>query len=210
VSKKKSIFQLLTEKPWEQDQIESDNEHEGQTVNLTKQKLGLRTLMAASTVLFSLFIVAYSDRMLVHDWRNMPEPWLLWFNTGILVLSSLVFHQTVKYAKNDLFDKTKNGLYFIGFLAYSFLIGQLIVWYQLMNSGFYATSNVANAFFYLFTTIHGLHIIGGIYFWGKTTSKFIKRSLKKEEINNLIDICAVYWHFLLAVWLVLFGLMLSS
>ena len=65
-------------------------------------------------------------------------------------------------------------------------------------------------FFYLFTTIHGLHIVGGIYFWGKTTSKFIKRSMKKEEINNLIDICAVYWHFLLAVWLVLFGLMLSS
>ena len=210
MSKKKSIFQLLTEKPWEQDQIEADNEHQGQTVNLTKQKLGLRTLMAASTVLFSLFVVAYSDRMLVHDWRNMPEPWLLWFNTGILVISSLVFHQTTKYAKNELFEKTKNGLYFIGFLAYSFLIGQLIVWYQLMNTGYYATSNVANAFFYLFTTIHGLHIIGGIYFWGKTTSKFIKRSLNKEDINNLIDICAVYWHFLLAVWLVLFGLMLSS
>jgi len=210
VSKKKSIFQLLTEKPWEKDQIEADNEHQGQTLSLTKQKLGLRTIMAASTVLFSLFVVAYSDRMLVHDWRNMPEPWLLWFNTGILVISSLVFHQTTKYSKNELFDKTKNGLYFIGFLTYSFLIGQLIVWYQLMNTGYYATSNVANAFFYLFTTIHGLHIIGGIYFWGKTTSKFIKRSLKKEEINNLIDICAVYWHFLLAVWLVLFGLMLSS
>ena len=210
MSKKKSIFQLLTEKPWEKDQIEADNEHQGQTLSLTKQKLGLRTIMAASTVLFSLFVVAYSDRMLVHDWRNMPEPWLLWFNTGILVISSLVFHQTTKYSKNELFDKTKNGLYFIGFLTYSFLIGQLIVWYQLMNTGYYATSNVANAFFYLFTTIHGLHIIGGIYFWGKTTSKFIKRSLKKEEINNLIDICAVYWHFLLAVWLVLFGLMLSS
>ena len=210
MSKKKSIFQLLTEKPWEQDQIEADNEHQGQTVNLTKQKLGLRTLMAASTVLFSLFIVAYSDRMLVHDWRNMPEPWLLWFNTGILVISSIVFHQATKYAEKEIFDKTKNCLFFIGFLAYSFLIGQLIVWYQLMGTGYYATSNVANAFFYLFTTIHGLHIIGGIYFWGKTTSKFIKRSLKKEEINNLIDICAVYWHFLLAVWLVLFGLMLSS
>ena len=167
MNKKKSIFQLLTEKPWEQDQIEADNDHQGQTVNLSKQKLGLRTIMAASTVLFSLFVVAYSDRMLVHDWRNMPEPWLLWFNTGILVISSLVFHQTLKYAKNDLFDKTKNGLYFIGFLAYSFLIGQLIVWYQLMNTGYYATSNVANAFFYLFTTIHGLHIIGGIYFGEK-------------------------------------------
>ena len=210
MSKKKSIFQLLTEKPWEQDQIEADNDHQGQTVNLSKQKLGLRTLMAASTVLFSLFIVAYSDRMLVHDWRNMPEPWLLWFNTGILVISSIVFHQTTKYAKKEIYEKTKNCLYFIGFLAYSFLIGQLIVWYQLMNTGYYATSIVANAFFYLFTTIHGLHIIGGIYFWGKTTSKFIKRSLDKNKINNLIDICAVYWHFLLAVWLVLFGLMLSS
>jgi cytochrome c oxidase subunit 3 len=210
VSKKKSIFQLLTEKPWEKDQIEVDNEHQGRTLSLTKQKLGLRTIMAASTVLFSLFIVAYSDRMLVNDWRNMPEPWLLWFNTGILVISSIVFHQTTKYAKKEIYEKTKNCLYFIGFLAYSFLIGQLIVWYQLMNTGYYATSNVANAFFYLFTTIHGLHIIGGIYFWGKTTSKFIKRSLNKDQINNLIDICAVYWHFLLAVWLVLFGLMLSS
>ena len=210
MNKKKSIFQLLTEKPWETDQIEADNDHQGRTVNITKQKLGLRTIMAASTVLFSLFIVAYSDRMLVHDWRNMPEPWLLWFNTGILVISSIVFHQATKYAEKEIFDKTKNCLYFIGFLAYSFLIGQLIVWYQLMGTGYYATSNVANAFFYLFTTIHGLHIIGGIYFWGKTTSKFIKRSLKKEDINNLIDICAVYWHFLLAVWLVLFGLMLSS
>ena len=210
MNRKKSIFQLLTEKPWETDQIEVDNDHEGRTVNISKQKLGLRTIMAASTVLFSLFVVAYSDRMLVNDWRNMPEPWLLWFNTGILVISSIVFHQATKYAKKEIFDKTKNCLYFIGFLAYSFLIGQLIVWYQLINTGYYATSNVANAFFYLFTTIHGLHIIGGIYFWGKTTSKFIKRSLKKEDINNLIDICAVYWHFLLVVWLVLFGLMLSS
>ena len=210
MTKKKSIFQLLTEKPWEKDQIEADNKHQGQTLSLSKQKLGLRTLMAASTVLFSLFVVAYSDRMLVSDWRSMPEPWLLWLNTAILVISSLVFHMTTKYAKQDVYDKTKNGLYFIGFLTYSFLIGQLIVWYQLMSSGYYATTNVANAFFYLFTTIHGLHIVGGIYFWGKTTSKFIKRSHKKEEIINLIDICAVYWHFLLVVWLVLFGLMLSS
>ena len=105
MTKKKSIFQLLTEKPWEKDQIEADNEHQGHTVNSSKQKLGLRTLMAASTVLFSLFIVAYSDRMLISDWKNMPEPWLLWLNTGILVISSLVFHMTTKYAEKDIFDK---------------------------------------------------------------------------------------------------------
>ncbi len=210
MSKEKSIFQLLTEKPWEKGQIEADNKHEGQTLNLSKHKVGLRTIMIVSTVLFSLFIVAYSDRMLVHDWRSMPEPWLLWLNTGILVLSSISFHFTQSYSKKDLYEKTKNGLYFVGFLAYAFLIGQLIVWYQLMDTGYYATSNVANAFFYLFTTLHGLHIIGGIYFWGKTTSKFLKRISDRKDINNLIEICAIYWHFLLAVWIVLFGLMLST
>ena len=210
MSKAKSIFQLLTEKPWEKGQIEADNKHEGQTLNLSKHKVGLRTIMVVSTVLFSLFIVAYSDRMLISDWRKMPEPWLLWLNTGILVLSSIVFYLTENYSKKDLYERTKNGLYFIGFLAYAFLIGQLIVWYQLMNTGYYATTNVANAFFYLFTTLHGLHLIGGIYFWGKTTTKFLKKNNDKKDINHQIEICAIYWHFLLAVWIVLFGLMLSS
>ena len=130
----KKLFGALTEKPWEQDQIEADNKHQGQTLSLSKYKLGLRTIMVVSTVLFSLFIVAYSDRMLINDWRNMPEPWWLWINTGILILSSIMFYLTEGYSKKDLYDKTKNGLYFIGFLAYAFLIGQLIVWYQLMLS----------------------------------------------------------------------------
>tara|TARA_Y100001970_G_scaffold181300_1_gene220659 strand:- start:1205 stop:1837 length:633 start_codon:yes stop_codon:yes gene_type:complete len=210
VSKEKSIFQLLTEKPWEKGQIEADNKHDGQTLSLSKYKLGLRAIMVVSTVLFSLFIVAYSDRMLVSDWKNMPEPWLLWLNTGILILSSIVFYLTENYYKKDFYEKAKNGLYFIGFLAYAFLIGQLIVWYQLMNTGYYATTNVANAFFYLFTTLHGLHIIGGIYFWGRTTAKFLKNDNDKKDISHQIEICGIYWHFLLVLWIVLFGLMLSS
>ena len=79
-----------------------------------------------------------------------------------------------------------------------------------MSTGYYATTNVANAFFYLFTTLHGLHLIGGIYFWGKTTTKFLKKNNDKKDIDHQIEICAIYWHFLLAVWIVLFGLMLSS
>ena len=90
MSKSKGIIKSLFEKPWEKDQIEIDNEHQGQTLNLSKYKVGLRTIMVVSTVIFSLFIVAYSDRMLVHDWRSMPEPWLLWLNTGIIILGSLV------------------------------------------------------------------------------------------------------------------------
>ena len=210
MKKKESIFQLLTQKPWENEQSQKDNVHEGKTLDLTKHKLGLRTLMVVSTIIFSLFIVTYSDRMLVHDWRNMPEPWLLWFNTSILILSSLVFYFTQKSFKKNENEKTKNGLYLIGFLAYSFLIGQLLVWYQLMNTGYYATTNVANAFFYLFTTLHGLHLIGGLYFWGNTTSKFLKGNYRISKMQHMLELCGIYWHFLLSVWLVLFGLMLFT
>ena len=210
MSKEKTIFQTLTEKPWEEDQIKIDNEHQGRTLNLSKYKLGLRTIMVVSTIIFSLFIVSYSDRMLVHDWRSMPEPWLLWLNTGVLLISSFVFHFTKLAADRNEHEKTKNGLYLIGFLAYSFLIGQLLVWYQLMSSGYYGTTNVANAFFYLFTALHGLHLIGGLYFWGRTTAKFLKKSSKAEDTKHSIELCAIYWHFLLAVWVVLFGLMLFT
>ena len=45
------------------------------------------------TVIFSLFVVSYSDRMLVHDWRSLSEPWLLWINTAILIFITLNFSQ---------------------------------------------------------------------------------------------------------------------
>ena len=56
MSKSKGIIESLLEKPWEKDQIEIDNEHQGQTLNLSKYKVGLRTIMVVSTVIFSLFI----------------------------------------------------------------------------------------------------------------------------------------------------------
>ena len=47
--------------------------------------------------------------------------------------------------------------------------------------GYYATSNVANAFFICLPQSMALHIVGGIYFWGKTTSKFIKKVTDKRR-----------------------------
>ena len=91
MKKKENIFQLLTQKPWEPSQATIDNEHEGRTLALSKAKLGVRTIIAVSTVIFSLMIVGYADRMLVYDWTNMPVPWLLWVNTGVLIISSFFF-----------------------------------------------------------------------------------------------------------------------
>ena len=166
--------------------------------------------MVVSTVIFSFFVVAYADRMLIHDWKSMPEPWLLWINTVILMISSYVFHKTKIASDLNDYEKIKKGLFMVGFLTFAFLLGQSIVWYQLLKLGYFASTNVANAFFYLLTTIHGLHLLGGLIFWGLATSKLLKGNYKISNMQRTIELCAIYWHFLFFVWLILFGLMLFT
>ena len=209
--KKESIFQILAQKPWDPSQAKIDDMHEGGTINLSKGKLGLRFIMFVSTIFFCLFIVTYSDRMVYPDWQRMPEPWLLWFNTAVLFFSSMVFVNTQIASKNNQFQIVKKRLLLIGFLAFAFLIGQLLVWQQLIANGFYVSTNPSNAYFYVFTALHGLHLLGGLVYWYLTIKKvWISSDIVVSKVKHTVDLCAIYWHFLLAVWVVLFGLMLFS
>jgi cytochrome c oxidase subunit 3 len=211
VSKKElNIFKLLSQKPWEDSQKVIDDQHDGKTLALSKAKLGVRTIMVVSTVIFSLFVVSYSDRMLVHDWRSLSEPWLLWVNTIILIFTSFVFHKTKVLSDKNEFEKAKNYLLIVGFLTFAFITGQLLVWQYYVNLGQYASTNPANAFFYLFTALHGVHVLGGLFFWGRATTKLFTKNFSVLKIKQAIELCAIYWHFLLIVWFILFGLMIAT
>ena len=211
MSKKElNIFKLLSEKPWEDSQKVIDDQHDGKTLALSKAKLGVRTIMVVSTVIFSLFVVSYSDRMLVHDWRSLSEPWLRWVNTIILIFTSFVFHKTKVLSDKNEFEKAKNYLLIVGFLTFAFITGQLLVWQYYVNLGQYASTNPANAFFYLFTALHGVHVLGGLFFWGRATTKLFTKNFSVLKIKQAIELCAIYWHFLLIVWFILFGLMIAT
>ena len=211
MKKKESIFQLLTQKPWEPSQAKIDDLHDGETLNLSKGKLGLRFIMIVSTIFFCLFIVTYADRMIYPDWQQMPEPLLLWFNTLVLLISSAVFINVQIASKKNKFEKVKNQMIIIGVMAFIFLCGQLMVWQQLVSLGYYVATNPANAYFYVFTTLHGLHLIGGLFYWYLTINKvWFPQEVAVVKTKHTVELCAIYWHFLLAVWVVLFGLMLFS
>jgi cytochrome c oxidase subunit 3 len=99
----------------------------------------------------------------------------------------------------------------IGFLALAFLIGQLLVWQQLIMSGYYVSGNPSNAYFYVFTSLHAIHLLGGLIYWNITIKKvWVPNDIVIAKVKHTVELCAIYWHFLLAVWLVLFGLMLFS
>ncbi len=211
MKKKESIFQLLTQKPWDPNQVKVDNLHKGATLDLSKGKLGLRYIMVISTIFFCLFIVTYSDRLIYPDWQKMPEPLMLWLNTFILFISSIVFLNAQIAAKNSQFEIVKKRLIVIGVLALAFLIGQLFVWLQFISLGYYVSSNPANAYFYVFTALHGLHLLGGLIYWFITIRKvWVTIDIVVAKAKHTVELCAIYWHFLLAVWIVLFGLMLFT
>ena len=211
MSKKElNIFKLLSQKPWEAAQAAIDNNHDGKTLESSKARLGVRTVMIVSTVIFSLFVVSYSDRMLVHDWKSLNEPWLLWINTIILIFTSFVFHKAKVLSEKNDFEKTKSTLLLVGFLSFAFITGQLLVWQHFISIGQYVSTNPANAFFYLLTALHGLHLLGGLFFWGRATTKLFADNFNVIKTKQAIELCAIYWHFLLIVWFILFGLMIAT
>ncbi len=169
-------------------------------------RTGLRIFLAVVGSLFALFISAYAIRMQMPDWRALPLPRILWLNTAMLILSSLALHGARKAAHQGKDDELKIGLLAADVTTLAFLSGQILAWRQLMAEGYVLESNSANAFFYVLTGIHGLHLLGGLAVLGRTTVRAWQRD-EPDRLQLSVDLCATYWHFLLLVWLVLLSVL---
>ncbi len=172
-------------------------------------KIGLGVFLAVATSLFALFVSAYLIRMGLADWRPLPDPSILWWNSAVLVLGSVSLQWAVVAGRREDVAKLRIGLIGGGLCAVVFVAGQLIAWSQLTAAGYFLGNNPANSFFYVLTALHGLHLLGGLVAWGRT----MLRSVDGADFARVrlgVELCAAYWHFLLLVWLVLFGLMLST
>lgn len=203
-----NLIASLSAKPWEVEGVIADpGAGDGEVA--PPAYLGLKFFLAVVTVLFSLLIVSYAERMGLGDWRPLHEPWLLWPNTGVLMLSSIALHWAVVAARRGDIDGLRQGLIAGGVLTGIFLVGQLAAWQQMIGLGYYASSNPANAFFYLLTGLHGVHLLGGLIAWVRAMTK-LRRGDGIARVGPSVELCAIYWHFLLALWLILFGLMLFT
>ena len=195
--------QHLMAKPWLEQGVIDD--FGSVRPEIPTAKIGLGVFLAVVGCLFALFTSAYFMRMELSDWRPLPLPNLLWFNTGVLVLSSVALQCAVVAARKGRMDTVRLGLVTAGLTAIGFLVGQLFAWRILADEGFLLSSNPANSFFYLITGLHGLHILGGLAGLGRTTIKAWSGA-PMARVRVGVEMCAMYWHFLLFVWLGLFVL----
>ena len=85
-----------------------------------------------------------------------------------------------------------------------------MAWRQLQAAGYYAAGNPANAFFYVLTALHGLHLLGGLSSGAERCPGCRAGARRPARLRLSVELCTVYWHYLLVVWLVLFGLLLIT
>ena len=205
----KKLFGTLTQKPWEENQAAIDSEHSGQTFNLSNQMSAVIIIFGVSTAIFSLIFTGYLYSLPPEqDTTFILKTSLLWINTIILIFVTFFFNKISSDLKKNLTDKIKKNLIYVGGLSYLFLFLQLTLWYQLMKSGNFVDTNTYFSSFYIFTALHGIHLLGGLFFWGKVCSRIFKLNEKeysKEEKN--INALALYWFFLFVVWIVFFAIM---
>lgn len=214
------LLQKLRAKPWLEQGIALEPTHSA--TFYPSKVIGLGVFLAVITALFSLFGAAYHMRMNVPDWTHLPLPKLLWLNTGLLVLSSIALQWAWSAAdrlQGLRSSETRGNLNVLrqsllvgGCFAIAFLVGQLMAWRQLDAIGFFFACSPAIAFFYLLTGLHGLHVLGGLFVWAKTTTKiyrsdFASRNVAVSNVLLSVKLCAVYWHYLLLIWLAVFALL---
>lgn len=207
------LIQRLKEKPWTTHGI-----IEGSQDGLTSSapKVGLFAFLAMVASLFLIFNGAYLMRMDGHGelthWMPVDEPGILWLNSLMLVLASVTMQLAYSCAGKGDLGGVKSYFTAAGVFTVLFLVGQLVAWQQLAATGQYDRSHPAYTFFILLTAVHGLHLVGGLYVLTRTATR-VWRGLDTANVvavsavRQSVQLCAIYWHFLLLVWVGLFTLL---
>lgn len=204
-----NLFQQLTAKPWLATGAELGDLRHPAEAHRAAKRTALWVFLAVVGVVFMLLLVAYGGRMAYEDWRPAPQLNLLWANTFVLVLSSVALQWAQVSVRRGRMDAMRAGLLAGGAFTLVFLFGQLLAWRQLATMGYFDMSNPAIAFFYMITGIHGLHLLGGLVAWGRAVAR-VWGDFNVAKMRQSVELCTLYWHFLLGVWLVLFGLLFTG
>ncbi len=149
----------------------------------------LISFMGVVAMLFAAFTAAYLIRRSGTDWAPIDLPWTATAGTGLLVASSVALEFACRRASRPWMVVSL-------LLGVSFLAGQVLTCRLLAERGVYLSTSPHGAFVLMLTTIHGLHLAGGV-------CALIYVSLCKVGARP----CAVYWHFMGLVWVYLLFLL---
>lgn len=167
-------------------------------------------VLFAITMMFAAFTSALVVRKGgAIDWQSFRLPPILYFNTLLLVASSITLElarRRVTAFMGGLKSQVKSParwLYVTLGLGLLFVAGQYVAWSQLRADGLYLATNPSSSFFYLLTVTHALHVLGGLGGLLYVISKLHKSKLRRDQLVST----ARYWHFMGVLWVYLLVLL---
>ena len=168
--------------------------------------VGVVVLMCASLMTFgAMFCATVVRRGMSNDWHAVPLPRILWWNTGVLLLSSVAIDLGRRLLRRNR-RPAFNIMWSAGTLMGTwFLIGQIIAWTQLESKGFFLKGNPSSAFFYVLTWAHAAHVVGALAAVYYVEFRGLRYELGPNR-RSWVDASALFWHFLDVLWLGIMGL----
>jgi cytochrome c oxidase subunit 3 len=150
---------------------------------------------------FTALVIAYYWRSRTPPfWDPIPLPNALWISTALILVSSATFEAARRLFRKGGYRIASRFLIITGCLGAAFLASQLTAWRSLVASGAFLSQNPHSSFFYLFTGLHALHLIGGIVV-------LLVVMFRHAPRRELVEVVAYYWHFLGVLWIALFSVL---
>lgn len=163
----------------------------------------LAAFFLSSMILFLVYVVRRTSNLSA-DAQGYALPSSFIFSTLLLIGISLALHFAVHAARRDQSAKVLRLSLLAGGLALGFFVVQSQGMYILRSRALLDSSLSSSLypFTFLLAFIHALHVVGGFVGMIAVVVKAIKHQYDHERHWGL-QFCALYWHFLDAVWLVM-------
>lgn len=174
-----------------------------ETLSMNPRKFILWLFVVSIIMLFAAMTSAYLVRRAEGNWLEYDIPSIFTYSSVVLVISSLTMHWAYLSAKKDNFDNLKIAITITFVLGAIFLYMQFQGWVELVNENVFFVGNPAGSFMYIFTGLHGFHLISGLLVLVVALIAAFRLRIHAKSLNQ-IEIAATYWHFLDILWLYLF------
>ena len=164
------------------------------------------SLITAESAIFTIFVVAYIYYLGKSLTGPTPQQALdvPIFATICLLSSSLTIHFAVEALQSAKMGRFK-FLWFLTFaLGAIFIIGTGLEWRHLIyEEGLTITTNLFGTTYYSLVGLHAFHVTAGLVALGTVLILALAGRVKQEHAYHA-GVLSLYWHFVDAVWVVVF------
>jgi cytochrome c oxidase subunit 3 len=177
---------------------------------ISNARLAMVVLIVGESMLFVGLIGGYLVfRLAARDWPPPDQPRLplvmTALNTLVLFASVIPMARALPAVRGGDRRALGRAVETTALAGLLFLVVQGLEWVRLVRHGLTLASSAYGSIFYVLVGCHGLHVLAAVT-WLAVTAVLVRRGAFSAARHDALEMCAIYWYFVCALWVVLFPL----